>query len=77
MFLDLAERGAGKLFNGDEAVCAILLVALVCGLGFAHVLEAPAKMAYPARLYLEQQQPLYVQWGPPQMGEFSNRWRLG
>ena len=77
MFLDLAERGAGKLFNGDEAVCAILLVALVCGLGFAHVLEAPAKMAYPARLYLERHRSLYVQWGPPQMGGFLEPLAIG
>ncbi len=51
-------------------VGATLLVALVCGLAFAHVLEAPAKLAYPARLYIELQKSLYVQWGPPQIGGF-------
>lgn len=51
-------------------VAATILTALVCGLGFAHVLEAPAKKAYPAPLYVELQKSLYVQWGPPQIGGF-------
>ena len=43
-------------------VAATILAALVCGLGFAHVLESSAKMAYPAPLYIELQKTLYVQW---------------
>ncbi len=49
---------------------ALLLVALVTGLAFAHVLESPAKMQYSAHLYITLQQSLYVQWGPPQVGGF-------
>jgi hypothetical protein len=49
---------------------AILLVALVTGLAFAHVLESPARMQYGAHLYITLQQSLYVQWGPPQVGGF-------
>lgn len=48
----------------------ILLVALVAGLAFAHVLEQPAKMQYDAILYITLQKSLYVQWGPPQLGGF-------
>ena len=51
-------------------VFATLLIALVSGLSFAHILEAPAKMAYPGPLYVELQKTLYVQWGPPQIGGF-------
>lgn len=40
------------------------------GLGFAHVLERPAKMLYDAATYIAVQQTLYVQWGPPQLGGF-------
>ena len=47
---------------------AILLVALLCGLAFAHVLELPAKMQYDAALYITLQKSLYVQWGPPNIG---------
>ncbi len=47
---------------------AILLVALVSGLAFAHVLEQPAKMQYDAALYITLQKSLYVQWGPPHIG---------
>jgi hypothetical protein len=43
----------------------VRFAAMVVGLGFAHFLEAPAKMAYPALLYIELPQSLYVQWGPP------------
>lgn len=46
----------------------ILLVALLSGLAFAHVLEQPAKMAYDAALYITIQKSLYVQWGPPNVG---------
>lgn len=49
--------------------CAtILLVALVMGLAFAHVLERPAKELYDASLYLTLQKSLYVWWGPPHIG---------
>ena len=47
---------------------AILLVALLTGLAFAHVLEQPAKMQYDAALYITLQKSLYVQWGPPHIG---------
>ena len=46
----------------------VLLVALLSGLAFAHVLELPAKMQYDATLYLTPQKSLYVQWGPPHVG---------
>jgi hypothetical protein len=48
----------------------ILLVALVTGLAFAHVLESPAKMQYEAAMYIALQKSLYVQWGPPNVGGF-------
>ena len=53
-----------KLFR----FATILLVALLCGLAFAHVLELPAKMQYDAVLYITLQKSLYVQWGPPNIG---------
>ncbi|SJM90276.1 conserved membrane hypothetical protein [Crenothrix polyspora] len=46
----------------------ILLVALLTGLAFAHVLELPAKMQYEAAMYIALQKSLYVQWGPPNVG---------
>jgi hypothetical protein len=46
----------------------ILLVALLSGLAFAHVLEQPAKMAYEAAMYITIQKSLYVHWGPPNVG---------
>ena len=49
---------------------AILLVALIVGLAFAHVLERPAKMLYDAALYFSVQKTLYVAWGPPNIGGF-------
>lgn len=49
-------------------IVTILLVALLAGLAFAHVLEQPAKMQYDAVLYLTLQKSLYVQWGPPHIG---------
>lgn len=55
-----------KLFR----VATILLVALVAGLAFAHVLESSAKMQYDAHFYITLQKSLYVQWGPPQLGGF-------
>ena len=53
-----------KLFR----FATILLVALLCGLAFAHVLELPAKMQYDAALYITLQKSLYVQWGLPNIG---------
>jgi len=47
---------------------AVLLVALLLGLAFAHVLEQPAKMQYDAALYITLQKSLYVHWGPPHLG---------
>ena len=55
-----------KLFR----IATTLLVALVMGLAFAHVLERPAKMQYDAAFYIALQKSLYVQWGPPQLGGF-------
>lgn len=46
----------------------LLLVALLTGLAFAHVLESPAKMLYDAGLYITLQKTLYVAWGPPNIG---------
>src|SRR6266700_47928 len=46
----------------------ILLVSLLLGLAFAHVLERPAKMRYDAALYITLQKTLYVAWGPPNVG---------
>lgn len=49
-------------------IAALLLVALLTGLSFAHVLERPAKMSYDAGFYIALQKSLYAQWGPPQIG---------
>ena len=49
---------------------SIILVALLQGLAFAHLLERPAKMQYDASLYITLQKTLYVQWGPPNFGGF-------
>jgi Domain of unknown function (DUF1772) len=46
----------------------LLLVSLLSGLAFAHVLERPQKMQYDAALYITLQKSLYVQWGPPHLG---------
>jgi hypothetical protein len=46
----------------------IILVALLVGLAFAHVLEHPAKMQYDAQFYITIQKTLYVFWGPPNVG---------
>jgi len=47
---------------------SIIVVALLQGLAFAHLLERPAKMQYDASLYITLQKTLYVQWGPPNFG---------
>jgi hypothetical protein len=49
---------------------ALLLVALLMGTSFAHVLELPAKMQYDGPLYVTLQKSLYVEWGPPNVGGF-------
>ena len=46
----------------------LLLVALLSGLAFAHVLERSAKMQYDGALYATLQRTLYVSWGPPHVG---------
>jgi hypothetical protein len=46
----------------------LMLVALLLGLSFAHVLEKPAKMGYDGALYITLQKSLYVMWGPPNIG---------
>ena len=46
----------------------IVLVALLAGLAFAHVLERPAKMQFDPALYLTIQKSLYIHWGPPHVG---------
>jgi hypothetical protein len=48
----------------------LLLVALLMGTSFAHVLELPAKMQYDGALYVTLQKTLYVEWGPPNFGGF-------
>ncbi len=51
----------------------ILLIALVTGLAFAHVLESPAKMQYEAAMYIALQKSLYVQWGSPMLVAFLSQ----
>ena len=48
----------------------ITLTALLMGATFCHVLESPAKMRYPAELYLTLHRTLYVAFGPPNIGAF-------
>jgi hypothetical protein len=48
----------------------IVLTALLMGATFCHVLESPAKMRYPAELYLTLHRTLYVAFGPPNIGVF-------
>jgi hypothetical protein len=48
----------------------LLLVALLMGMTFCHVLELPAKLQYPATLYLTLHRTLYVAFGPPNIGAF-------
>ena len=49
---------------------ALILTALSLGLSFAHVLEMPAKLAYPPDVYVTLQNSLYVSFGPPNVGAF-------
>jgi Domain of unknown function (DUF1772) len=48
----------------------ITLTALLMGSSFCHVLESPAKMQYPAELYLALHRTLYMAFGPPNIGAF-------
>ena len=48
----------------------LVLTALLAGITFCHVLEMPAKMHYPASLYLTLHRTLYVAFGPPNVGVF-------
>src|SRR5262245_44209107 len=48
----------------------ITLTALLMGATFCHVLESPAKIRYPAELYLTLHRTLYVAFGPPNVGAF-------
>ena len=48
----------------------ITLTALLMGATFCHMLESPAKMRYPAELYLTLHRTLYMAFGPPNIGAF-------
>jgi hypothetical protein len=48
----------------------IMLAALLLGTTFCHVLELPAKMEYPASLYLTLHRTLYAAFGPPGPGPY-------
>jgi hypothetical protein len=47
---------------------SLLLVALLTGLTFAHVLERPAKCSMTPACMLPCKKTLYVAWGPPNVG---------
>ncbi len=49
----------------------IILSALVTGMALCHALELPAKMQYSASLYITVQNSLYVAFGPPNIGAFT------
>jgi hypothetical protein len=49
-------------------VVALVAVALLTGLAFAHLLEQPAKLHYDPTLYLTLQKTLYAAWGTPHLG---------
>jgi hypothetical protein len=51
-------------------VVTLVLVALVLGTSFAHVLEWPAKLQYDGALYTRLQTTLYIYWGPPNLTGF-------
>src|SRR3954453_9376375 len=46
----------------------LLLVALLTGLAFAHVLERPGKLMYDSATYITVQKTLYLAWGPGHVG---------
>ena len=47
---------------------ALILTALTLGLSFSHVLEMPAKLAFPPDLYVALQNSLYASFGPLNVG---------
>jgi hypothetical protein len=51
-------------------VVTLVLVALVLGTSFAHVLQWPAKLHYDGPLYTRLQTTLYIRWGPPSITGF-------
>jgi hypothetical protein len=51
-------------------VVTLVLVALVLGTSFAHVLEWPAKLQYDGPLYTRLHTTLYIYWGPPSLTGF-------
>jgi hypothetical protein len=51
-------------------VVTLVLVALVLGTSFAHVLQWPAKLQYDGALYTRLQNTLYMLWGPPSLTGF-------
>ena len=59
-----------SIYRNGWRFVTIILVALVTGLAFAHLLERPAKMQYSAERYVSLQRTLYVHWGPPSIGGF-------
>jgi hypothetical protein len=48
----------------------LMLAALLTGMTLCHVLEMPAKLQYPAAMYLTLHRTLYVAFGPPNVGVF-------
>ena len=51
-------------------VVTLVLVALVLGTSFAHVLQWPAKLQYDGALSTRLQNTLYLRWGPPSLTGF-------
>jgi hypothetical protein len=51
-------------------VVTLVLVALVLGTSFAHVLQWPAKLQYDGPLYTRLQTSLCMLWGPPSLTGF-------
>jgi Domain of unknown function (DUF1772) len=56
-------KGEMAMFVRTWRFITIVLAALSMGMAFCHVLELPAKMNYPASLYLTIQHSLYWQFG--------------
>ncbi len=53
---------------GGWRFVTLLLVALLTGLAFAHVLERPGKLTYDSATYITVQKTLYLAWGPGHIG---------
>ncbi len=58
------------MFINTWRFITLILAALLMGTTFCHVLELPAKMVYPASLYMTLHRTLYVAFGPPGPGPF-------